>query len=676
MYRRKVLNRRICKALLVLCVLGSVAYVGPSTQANAEAAAAKGPSSADEVKAFADAFFNRAEIRSKLAGAAFVVVSDNKVLLNKGYGYANLESKQPIDPDKTLFRVASVTKVFTATTVMQLAEQGRIDLEGNVDKYLGGLKIPNNTDSPLKVKHLLTHTTGFDFTDNLKPNSTDLDNTTSLGSFIQERLPTIVRKPGQAYRYDNYASDLQGYLVQSVTGQPFEQVVRERIFQPLHMNNSYLGLTSQLAQRLATGYNSKNQPVKPYLDTPTISPSGGMISTSTDISKFMLAQLNKGKLGEAAILKPETVSEMQKVQVGIHPEQPNMGYGFEMFYHSLYNGQNVVEKSGDERGYHSYMWLLPDRKVGGFIVTNSDSIDVRTELFKEFMDHYYPADQKSHPAFPVSAKDLAKFEGSYRYLRIPMQVFDIKLEDEHLSISTPVGVKKLKPVGDLLFEDEDGRMAAFKADEKGVISHLYYMIPDAWSERVQDQPPYSDVPVNHPYAGFINDLRKLNAFPVNTSSEFAPEKTMTRGEFSAELLGLVGIQPTQSPVQFKDTTGHRYAAQIQTLVEYGAVTGYAKDKFEPDRPITREEAAVLLWRISQQFVNTEVSAKLSGITDSWAQPAVEFVLGSGLYGPEVKPNQDGLVNYHSRSPMLRQEAAALLTKAAGFILAEQANGKV
>ncbi|MNK28633.1 D-alanyl-D-alanine carboxypeptidase precursor [compost metagenome] len=675
MYIGKSLNRRICKALLTLCVLGSVAYVGPTTQASAEAAA-KGPSSADEVTAFADAFFNRAEIRSKLAGAAFVVVSDNKVLLKKGYGYANLESRQPIDPNETLFRVASVTKVFTATTVMQLAEQGRVDLEGNVDKYLGGIKIPNNTDSPLKVKHLLTHTTGFDFTDNLKPNSTNLDTVTSLESFVKERIPTVVRTPGQAYRYDNYASDLQGYLVQSVTGQPFEQVVRERIFQPLHMNNSYLGLNSKLAQRLATGYNSKNQPNQPYTDTPTISPSGGLISTSTDISKFMLAQLNGGKLGDAAILRPETVSEMQKVHVGIHPEQPNMGYGFEMFYHSLYNGQNVVEKSGDHSGYHSYMWLLPDRKVGVFIVTNSDSIDVRTELFKEFMDHYYPADQKSRAGLPLSAKELAKFEGSYRYLRIPMQVFDVKLEDEHLSISTPVGVKKLKPVGDLLFEDEDGRMAAFKADEKGVISHLYYMIPDAWSERVQDQPPYSDVPLNHPYAGYINDLRKLNAFPVNTSSEFEPEKPMTRGEFSADLLGLVGIQPTHSPVQFSDAVGHRYAAQIQTLVEYGAVTGYAKDKFEPDRPITKEEAAVLLWRISQQFVNTDVSAKLSGITDLWAQPAVEFVIGSGLYGPEVRPNQDGLVNYHSRSPMLRQEAAALLTKAARFILAEQAKGKV
>lgn len=676
MYKGKSLNRKIRKALLALCVLGSVAYVSPTTQVKAQDTKAIGPSVAGEVEAFADKFFNRAEIRSKMAGAAFVVVSDNKVLLNKGYGYASLENKQPVDPDETLFRVASVTKVFTATAVMQLAEQGRIDLDGNVDKYLRDIKIPNITDSPLKVKHLLTHTTGFDFTDNLKPNSTNLDTVTSLESFIKEAAPTVIRTPGQAYRYDNFASDLQGYLVQSVTGQPFEQVVRERILQPLHMNHSYLGMNSQLAQRLATGYDSKNQPIQPYTDTPTISPSGGMISTSTDISKFMLAQLNGGKLDDAAILRPETVSEMQKVHVGIHRELPNMGYGFEMFYQSLYNGQNVVGKSGDLSGYHSYMWLLPDRKVGGFIVTNSDSIDVRTELFKEFMDHYYPADQKPRAALPLSAKDLARFEGSYRYLRIPMQVFDVKLEEEHLSISTPIGVKKLKPVGDLLFEDEDGRMAAFKADEKGIISHLYYMIPDAWSERVQDQPPYSDVPLNHPYAGYINDLRKLNAFPVNTSAQFEPEKTMTRGEFSADLLGLIGIRPTHSPVQFNDTVGHRYAAQIQTLVEYGAATGYAKDKFEPDRPITREEAAVLIWKISQQFVNTNESAKLSGTTDLWAQPAVEFVIGSGLYGPEVRPNQDGLVDYHSRNPMLRQEAAALLTKAARFILGEQAKGKV
>ncbi|WP_068618797.1 serine hydrolase [Paenibacillus tuaregi] len=661
------------KSFLAASVLGA-SILGGSIKSTAAAAAGKGPETAQEVEAFADEFFKRPEIQSKLTGAAFVVVSGDKVLLNKGFGYANLENKQPIKPDETVFRMASITKVFTAAAVMQLVEEGKVDLEGEVAPYLKGVKIPNQTGSPLKVKHLLTHTTGFDFTDNLLPNSTDLSKTSSLEGFIKDWMPSVVRTPGEAYRYDNFASDLQGYLVQSVTGQSFEKVVRDRIFKPLHMNHSSFEIGKLDLKQLATGYDSNNKPISPYTFTPTISPAGGMLATSSDIAQFMLAQLNGGKLGSSTILKPETVANMQKVHVGISPELPNMGYGFEMFYQKYYNGQNVVGKSGDLPGYHSYMWLLPDKKVGGFVVTNGEAVDVRTDLFKAFMDRYYPADGKPAVELHSTKQELARFEGSFRYLRIPMLIFDVKLEDDHLILTTPLGDVKLKQIGKLLFQDENGRLAAFKEDNKGNITHLYYLLPDAWSERIPKTENYSDVKPDSPYAAFIQDLQKRRIMK-NTSSTFEPQRPITRGEFCAELVGLIGIKPSVNPVQFNDVQGHLYAPQIQMLAEFGAATGTAQGKFEPDRAITRQEAAQLVMKTFQIFVHSPVKAKLSGETDPWAIEAVQFVAGAGLYGPEVKQEADGSVNYRSRDVMLRQEAAALLTKAVPFLLVEMTKGK-
>lgn len=660
------------RLLLVVSMLG-VSIAGGTT-ASAAGSGGKGPDEPKEVEAFVDEFFNRPEIASKLPGAAVVIVSGDKVLLNKGFGYANLETKQPVNPDETVFRVASISKVFAATAVLQLTEQGMVDPEGNVDQYVGGLSIPNQTGSPLKVKHLLTHTTGFDYTDNLLPNSTDLTKKTSLEEFIKDRVPTIVHTPGETYRYDNYASDLQGYLVQSVTRQPFEQAVKNQIFTPLQMNHSTFGMNNMDPKKMAVGYNSKNQPYKPYLDSPTISPSGGMLSTSSDISRFMLAQLNGGKLGASSILKPDTVADMQKVHIGISPELPNMAYGFEMFYQNFYNGQHVIGKSGDLNGYHSYMWLLPDKKTGGFVVTNGEAVDVRMELFQAFMDRYYPADDKPVTELHSPIKELAKFEGSYRYLRTPMLVVDVKLEKDYLRVTTPISSSKLKQIGKWTFQDEDGRLATFKEDSKGNIEHLYYLVPDSWLKKIAESEKYSDVPSGHAYADYIYNLRKFSVV-TDSATRFEPQRPITRAEFSGKLIGLIGIKPSMQPVQFADVTGNPYRAQIQTLVEFGAVNGTREGKFEPDRPITREEAAQVICKLTQVFIHPTVAAKLSGRTDAWAEPAVRFVVGAGLYGPEAQMDQEGTVNYHSRAPMLRQEAAALLSKAAPFILAEMAKGK-
>ncbi|MGO4696742.1 serine hydrolase [Paenibacillus sp. 2TAB26] len=654
-------RRKSRKAWAPALLAATIAFSAISFPAKSvEAAGATGPKDAKEVEAFVDEFFKRPEVASSLAGSAVVVVGNDKVLLNKGYGYADVESKKPVDPDKTMFRIASISKVFTATAVMQLVEEGKIDLDQDVSPYLKGVTIPNKTGSKLTMRHLLTHTTGFDKTDVLTaPDATRKDY--PLEQYIKENLPTIVRKPGAAYRYDNLAFNYQGLIVQNVTGKPFEQVIDEQIFHPLQMTNSDFRMTDKVLENLATGYNQLKEPWPQYQLTPTIAPDGGMFATGTDMSKFMLAQLNGGKLGENRILQENTVKEMQRVQVGIHSEIPNMALGFEMFFQEHFNGETVIGKGGDLEGYHSWMWLLPEQKVGGFVVTNSDASDIREQLFAAFMDHYYPKTEKERPAIALTKAQLARFEGSYQYLRAPLVYYKVKAEDGYLSVAGPNSTRKLKPVGELLFQDEDGKLGAFKRDEAGNISYFYYLLIDAWCERITPSPNYSDVPRNHPYADDIYTLRDLGGVLNQTSTLFEPEGNTTRAQFAAQIVRLAGITKSHQSSKFTDLKAHPYESEIQTLLEIHVLSGTSAQRFEPDRTITREEAAVIIYRLSRFLGFPPIPAKLSGKTSAWAEEAVQFIVGARLYGPEIKTTDKG-TDFRSRDPLLNKEAAVILNR--------------
>lgn len=381
----KRITRRFCTALLVATLI----LLQPVAVNAAPAVPSLGPSDPKEVSSFIDGFFKRPEVKSMLTGAIVTVVKDDKVLLNRGYGFADLERKIEVDPDRTVFRVASISKTFTATAIMQLAEQNKVDLDKDIGSYLNGFVIPNKTGVPLTLKNLMTHTTGFDYTDI----RTTRDKY-SLQDYVKENVPTVIRKPGEAFRYDNYAYSLMGDIVENMTGKPFEKYVADHIFQPLGMKNSSFVITPTITKQLAISYDAANRPIPPYNEAPENSPEGGMFSTGSDMAQFMLAQLNGGKAGDSGILQEQSVQEMQKYSVAIHPDLPGIGYGFESSYPSNNNGQYVVDKAGDLPGFHADFWLLPEHKTGLFIVLNSDRSGIRQMLYQSFMDHYFPQSKK------------------------------------------------------------------------------------------------------------------------------------------------------------------------------------------------------------------------------------------------------------------------------------------
>ncbi|RUS48380.1 serine hydrolase [Cohnella sp. AR92] len=669
----KGLSKIMASAILFsLSLSGPGAYAAtpsalssPTAAASASIAAqANGPSDPLEVASFMDGFFERPEVKASLAGASVAVVKDGKVLLNKGYGYANLALKKPVDPERTVFRLASISKTFTAMAVMQLAEQKKLDLDRDVNDYLKGMKIVNRTGSPLTARDLMTHTSGFDFTDIPEDEGDPSGPSYGLDDFVKDYMPTVIRKPGEAFRYDNYGYNLLGYIVEQASGQKFEDYVAEHIFVPLGMENSRFVYTPDLSDELATPYDVSGQPIAPYTTYPYNSPDGGLMSTGADMARFMLAELNGGRLGDRAVLRESSMQAMERYSVSIHPDIPGVGYGFESSFPAFNNGQYVIDKSGAASGFQSQQWLLPERKTGLFVALNSskDARLIRSLLYQSFMDHYFPVQDAAAPVYLNPSKsELEELEGIYRDLRLPAWHYDIEAADGALIVTDSYGVHELKQLKDLLFVDDTGRMAAFKRDDRGRIVYFQYNKADSWSERLPDAKLYADVPQDSPYARSILYLRQQGLLEREDQENFRPERPITRAQFVGWLIPTFGVRLSEEPVIFKDSANSPYAAEIQTALEGGVITGTTHGTFEPDRFITREAAAVILSRLLRLGLGaTPGEAKLIGQTDSWALEGVRHIVASGYYGPEVVPDADGAYDYHSKRPMLRQEAAAML----------------
>ncbi len=654
---RKSFRKKLIHIFLTMIV--AVFTFAPYAYGSSVKEMALGPTDAKEVEEFADTFFSQPHIKDQLAGAVFVIVKDGKILLKKGYGYADLEKKIPADPDRTVFPVASISKVFTATGIMQLVEQGKINLDEDIQTYLGDVKLKNKTDYPLTMKHLLTHTTGFDFTDTLE-SAQHRPEPLPLDKYVKENMSTVIRKPGEAFRYDNFASMLQGYILQNVSGKSFNQYITENIYQPLEMKNSSFLLTPEIKAKLATGYNAANKPFPVYTSNPIEQPEGGMFSTGKDMAAFMMAHLNKGTIKGHKILDKDTAEMMQSIHYAIHPKLPNMAYGFETYYHSSHNNQFVIGKGGDLPGAHSWMWLLPEQRVGGFIVFNKD-IDFREELFKAFMDRYYPMPKKEQKYVASTQEQLKRFEGVYRDLRVNPWVTKITATQQgQLLAEDPMGKNTLRQVEPLLFKDEEGTLLAFKETDDGRVAYLQYHNPVSLAERLPASKQFSDVPTVHPYAAYIKDVQQFGVLPGDTDGFFYPEAPVTRAEFVGELIRLIGVRASTHPVIFTDTKNNKYAKEIQAAVEANAIKGVTKNTFEPNRPITRQEAAAIIWGVSQALIDAQpADAPLAGEVDPWAIQAVKYAAANKLYGPGVTSSEKGMVDYKAKKPLLRQEAAAL-----------------
>jgi CubicO group peptidase (beta-lactamase class C family)/uncharacterized Tic20 family protein len=342
---------------------------------------------AQDVDAWLDGFMPYALAEADIAGAVVVVVRDGQIVTQKGYGYADVEKRTPVDPARTLFRPGSVSKLFTWTAVMQQVEQGRIDLDADINQYLD-FKIPPYDGKPVTMRQLMTHTAGFE--EQIKTLIENVPATVPPYDVLLKRwVPERIFAPGTTPAYSNYGTSLAGYVVERVSGEKFDDYLDRHIFAPLGMANSTFRqpLPPRMRPFMATGYGKASGKVVPF-ELVGPAPAGSLSSTGTDMARFMIAHLNQGQ----GILRPETARLMHKSAMTFIPPLDRMRLGF---FETNINGHEVIAHLGDTGAFHSSLHLWLNEGTGLYLSLSSGgengaSNGVRIGLFERFADRYFP----------------------------------------------------------------------------------------------------------------------------------------------------------------------------------------------------------------------------------------------------------------------------------------------
>lgn len=403
--------RFIRKAMIGLAALAALPLVaqGPVPQPKAEkpataavnadtGAASANPLNSADVEAWLDGFLPYALEKGKIPGAVVVVVNGDGVVLQKGYGYSDVAKRTPVSPETTLFRPGSVSKLFTWTAVMQQVEAGKLDLDKDVNSYID-FEIPPFEGKPITLRHIMTHTAGFE--ESVRHLiSSDPKAAMTLKKQMPLALPERVFAPGTTPAYSNYATALAGYIVERVSGEPFDDYIDNHIFDPLGMAHSSFRqpLPAKLVPLMSKGYPDVTQKPEPF-EIVIPAPAGSLSSSGEDMGKFMIAHLNQG----GVLLKPETTRMMHDFRAPGIANLNTMALGF---YEQWVNGQRAIAHGGDTVWFHSYLWLFPESDIGLYISMNSAGAEgaaggVRSALFHKFADRYLPGDE---PMTPIDAK--------------------------------------------------------------------------------------------------------------------------------------------------------------------------------------------------------------------------------------------------------------------------------
>jgi CubicO group peptidase (beta-lactamase class C family) len=430
-----------------------------------------------------------------LAGATISVVKDGKLLFAKGYGYADVDAGKPVVAEDTMFRPGSTSKLFTWTALMQQVEQGKVDLDADVNKYITQFQIPAAFGAPITVRNLLTHTEGLE-DQGVGIVVKDVSHLQPLDKFLGEHMPARVRPPltdfngGTQASYSNWGAALAGLIVQNVSGIPFDEYIEKFLYAPLGMELSTFRepLPEKLAPHMSNGYVFQNGAFKKkdFELFHNIGPAGCMSSTSTDMAKFMIAHLNNGEYNGQRILKEETAKLMHGRSLGLNPYISGAALGF---YETYVNGVRMISHGGDTGFFHSDMQLLIDDNVGIFMSYNtlpSAHIPMRSAVLHAFMDRYFPAKLPQVKGPDDFKSRAARYAGTYsfnrhNYTRIEkaLNLFGaVKVvpTDRNTLIVSFGGIEpstqwvEVKP--DVFRELDGDQMIAFAGDEGGKAQYI------------------------------------------------------------------------------------------------------------------------------------------------------------------------------------------------------------
>jgi CubicO group peptidase (beta-lactamase class C family) len=433
---------------------------------------------ATRLAAFVDSLIPAEMASERIPGAGFVFIEDGRVLLERGYGVADVARSLRVDPDSTIWRIGSITKVFTATAVMQLVDRGLVDLDAPVDRYVRRVGIPRTDDAPVTVRHLLDHTAGFD---EIRPGTQapTRDAILPLDQFLQSKL-VRARPPGETIAYSTYGMTLAGELVEEVAKTPFEDFLRRNTWGPLAMKRTGIAPPSG-GERVAKGYEVSGdsiveQPWEWYHTTPASS----INSTVADMARFLEAHLGLGAAKGARILSEASAREMQRQQVTMHPAIPGYALGFN---EDFIGGLRILEHGGNMAGFSSLMVLIPESRAGFFLVNHMEGSKLRDNLKWTLLERFYPAarQRKPVPAVLPSAEQVRpeRFAGQYIPLTScfscqPVRAASLLAVTPNPDATLAFAGGRWIAVDSLRFVNERGSgYIVFRADGQGTVRELF-----------------------------------------------------------------------------------------------------------------------------------------------------------------------------------------------------------
>jgi CubicO group peptidase (beta-lactamase class C family) len=429
------------------------------------------PSAAPELNradldAWLDGYMPYALKAAGIPGAVVVVVKDGQPLTMRGFGYSDVKARKAVDPENTLFRPGSVSKLLTWTAVMQQVQAGKLDLNKDINTYLD-FKIPAKDGKPVTLRNLMTHTGGFAETvkwlilyGKKQP--------VSLRTALTRQVPDRIYGPGEIPAYSNYGASLAGYIVERVSGEPFDQYIERHILAPAGMNHSSFRqpLPANLDGLMSKAYKPGTDEPQPF-EVIALSPAGALSASGADMGRFMIAHLNN------KLLDPATAKLMYAEANKPFSGLPAMALGF---YHEDRNGLTIVGHGGDTVFFHSDLHLIPEKNVGLYISMNSvgkngSAHALREQLLHEFTDRYYPAPQRMLATAPTAKEHGAAMSGHYvssraggfnwfRAIALIGQTTVAVDKDNYLvasSITDPSGTpRKWREVGPWLWQEVNG----------------------------------------------------------------------------------------------------------------------------------------------------------------------------------------------------------------------------
>lgn len=462
--------------VLVLVVGASVAV-----RAQSSAARVKDDPEARAALALLEAQLAAEREERKIPGLSAAVVYDQEILWAKGFGYADLEKKTAATP-QTLYRVGSITKLFTATMLMQLRDQGKLQLDDPIVKHLPGFALKSRYDdmSPVTFRQIVSHAAGL-------PREAPLDYWQTL-EFppIQVVLASLkdaemTFRPLSEWKYSNLGIALLGHTLGRIAGQPYEDYIQQQILRPLGMNRSGLALTPEMQPYMATGYlrhkEGKPREVAPHPHIGGLVPAGNLYSSVEDIARFISLQFRDAPAGGAQVLRGSSLREMHTVQ-WMNPDWKTgwgIGFGIERIA-----DQVAVGHSGGIHGFTTNILMVPSAKVGVAVFTNTGTNSAAIsrkalELLVPVIQRAAAREQRAEPAPPPEV--WKKYIGLYESL---VNEVEVRQVGNRLVLGSPEFPEapgaQLIPEGEHKFRMKggsvNGELLTFELDAAGNVTRV------------------------------------------------------------------------------------------------------------------------------------------------------------------------------------------------------------